>query len=146
MISPEDIKDLEVILNTWDIYPSYSFIPAFLDSQNKVVFKFSELHNKDYKVGFQSPFWDIYNIMPKGINKVAGFVFVAKGKIHRFTTKAISSCKDKVSKDFVANTVKSKEWSSNGLDLIRYENAGEVITDLCTIMGVDVTLEVEEEK
>lgn len=131
---------------TWETYPKYTFIPAFIGEPNSAVFKFSDVDNRVATKVYESPFWEIYAVTPKGMTKVAGFIFVSLGEVVRMTTKALASAKRGTSKDLVSCLVKDKAWSSNGLDLIRYENSGEVITDLCTVMGVDVTIDLEETK
>ncbi|MDE7347152.1 MAG: hypothetical protein K2N48_10505 [Muribaculaceae bacterium] len=137
---------LKDTVDTWETYPKYTFIPVFIGEPNSAVFKFSDVDNRTTSKVYDSPFWEIYAVTPKGMTKIAGFIFVGLGEVVRMTTKAVASAKRSVGKDLVSCTTKEKAWSSNGLDLIRYENIGEVITDLCTVMGVDVTINLEENR
>lgn len=133
---------LEDVCLTWNNYPNYVFIPALVGPKKSFVFKFTNCHNTIPKLSYESNFWLIYAVVSKGLSKPAGYIFEAKGEVVIHTPKAISSCKSGNSKEYIASLEKNKPWSSNGLDLIKYEEAGEVITDLCTVMGVDVTIDL----
>lgn len=126
---------------TWNEYPNYVFTGVLIGPDNSFVFKFTNCHNNTSKIVHESRFWDIYAITSKGISKPAGFVFVAKGAVVVCTEKAVASCNKDNSKAYIGSLERTNPWSFNGLDLIQYEGAGEVITDLCTIMGVDVTVD-----
>ncbi len=133
---------LEDVCLTWNEYPNFMFTDVLVGPEKSFVFKFSNCHNTQHKQVFESKFWDIHAIVSRGISKPAGLVMVAKGETVVCTEKAVSSCRSDNSKDYIESLEKTKPWSFNGLDLIRFEEAGEVITDLCTIMGVDVTVEL----
>lgn len=135
---------LDDICATWELYPIYMFIPALVGPPRSCVFKFYNCHNAEYKEVLSTPFWDIYKVTSKGLKKETGFIFNAKGEIFRFTNKSISSIRKDNSYDFIKLAERTIPWSSNGIDLIRYENYGEVITDLCTVMGVDVTVDLNK--
>lgn len=134
---------LEDTCLTWNEHPSYIFLPALIGRAKTYVFKFTDCHNTSCSEVYTSPFWIIYAVTSRGLTKPAGYIFEARGEISLCTMKAISSCKRNNSKDYIAHLEKTKPWSANGLDLIRYEEAGEVITDLCTVMGVDVTVDLD---
>lgn len=127
---------------TWNDYPNFIFTDVLVGPEKSFVFKFSNCHNTHCNQVFESKFWDIYEVVSKGISKPAGVVMVAKGERAFCTDKAASSCRADNSRNYIESLVKTKPWSFNGLDLIRYEEAGEVITDLCTIMGVDPTVDL----
>lgn len=135
-------RSLEDVSSTWNEYPSYTFLPVFCGPEKSYVFRFSKCFNALCERVYDSRFWSIYNVKAKGLTAVAGLVFQAKGDVVFYTEKAISSCSQGNSYDYIASKVKTNPWSFKGLDLIRYEEAGEVITDLCTVMGVDGTLEL----
>lgn len=137
---------MDDICLTWNEYPTYIFIPTLIGPPNSCVFKFSNCSDAVEENIFSSPFWDIHKVTSRGLTKEAGFIFLAKGSIFRLTDKSIASLNNSDnSKEVIAIMDRTKPWSSNGLDLIRYEYSGEVITDLCTIMGVDVTTRTSEE-
>lgn len=127
---------------TWNDYPNFIFTDVLVGPEKSFVFKFSNCHNTHCNQVFESKFWDIYEVVSKGISKPAGVVMVAKGERAFCTDKAASSCRADNSRNYIESLVKTKPWSFNGLDLIRYEEAAEVITDLCTIMGVDPTVDL----
>lgn len=127
---------------TWNDYPNFIFTDVLVGPEKSFVFKFSNCHNTHCNQVFESKFWDIYEVVSKGISKPAGIVMVAKGERAFCTDKAASSCRADNSRNYIESIVKTKPWSFNGLDLIRYEEAAEVITDLCTIMGVDPTVDL----
>ena len=127
---------------TWNDYPNFIFTDVLVGPEKSFVFKFSNCHNTHCNQVFESKFWDIYEVVSKGISKPAGIVMVAKGERAFCTDKAASSCRADNSRNYIESLVKTKPWSFNGLDLIRYEEAAEVITDLCTIMGVDPTVDL----
>ena len=127
---------------TWNDYPNFIFTDVLVGPENSFVFKFTNCYNNHAKRIFESNYWDIYTVVSRGISKPAGIIMTAKGERSFCTDKAAVSCRADNSKNFIESLEKTKTWSFNGLDLIRYEDAGEIITDLCTIMGVDVTVEV----
>lgn len=127
---------------TWNDYPNFIFTDVLVGPDKSFVFKFSNCFNTKCEQVFESKFWDIYAVVSRGISKPAGLVMVAKGDRAFCTAKAASSCRADNSRNYIESLEKTKPWSFNGLDLIRYEEAGEVITDLCTIMGVDTTVDL----
>ena len=129
---------------TWNNYPKYIFHPVSLrNGENLFLFRFSNCYNTSYEPEHSTMFWDIFAIKAKGFSQPAGFVFHGKGEVVLFTEKAISSCRGDNSYDHIASAIRTKGWSARGIDLIRYDDAGEVITDLPTIMGIDVTVDLQ---
>lgn len=132
---------LEDVLLVWNDHPNYIFSKALIGPRDTFVFKFSSCFHTKVLQLYESNFWTIHSVVSSGLSKPAGFIFNARGKVVRYTAKAISSCNEGNSKDFIESLTKTNPWSMRGLDLIKYEEAGEVITDLCAIMGVDVTID-----
>lgn len=137
------MQDIQEILDTWHLYPNYNFTRGFTGKPNLFVFKFSSSGSLTSKEVYSSAFWSIYEIYPEGFSKTVGFIFCAMNEVVRYTPKVIVSAKRGNDKPYIESLSKTKEWSSNGIDLIRYENAGELITDLLTVMGVDITVDLE---
>lgn len=135
---------LEDTCLTWNTYPSYLFTSDIVGPANTAIMKFSNCHNTVFKQEYQSRFWNIYSVTGKDLSKSAGFIFECLGEVFQVTTKCLSSANKGNSKDMIEIALRTREWSSKGIDLIRYENYGEVITDLCTVMGVDVTIDIGE--